>query len=71
VVFWIVLAVVVLLALVVLGVVGYGVLGAFGRLNRELAAAERDVRPVLAQAQATAARASAAGERNGTGQRSA
>jgi hypothetical protein len=54
--FWIVLAVVVL-ALVALGLVGYGVLGAFGRLNRELEAAERDVRPVLDQAQATAARA--------------
>jgi hypothetical protein len=55
--FWIVLAVVVVLALVALGLVGYGVLGAFGRLNRELEAAERDVRPVLDQAQATAARA--------------
>ncbi len=55
--FWIVLAVVVVLALLVLGLVGYGVLGAFGRLNRELDAAERDVRPFLQQAQATAARA--------------
>ncbi|SNR51002.1 hypothetical protein [Blastococcus mobilis] len=55
--FWIVLAVVVVLALVALGVVGYGVLGAFGRLNRELEAAERDVRPLLEQAQATATRA--------------
>ncbi len=55
--FWIVLAVVVVLALVALGLVGYGVMGAFGRLNRELEAAERDVRPVLEQAQATAARA--------------
>ncbi len=53
--FWIVLAVVVVLALVALGLVGYGVMGAFGRLNRELEAAERDVRPVLEQAQATAA----------------
>ena len=55
--FWIVLAVVVVLALVALGLVGYGVLGAFGRLNRELEAAERDVRPILDQAQVTAARA--------------
>jgi hypothetical protein len=55
--FWVVLLFVVLLALVVLGMVGYGVLGAFGRLNRELAAAEREVRPVLEQVQATAARA--------------
>ena len=62
--FWIVLAVVVVLALVVVGVVGHGVLGAFGRLNRELAAAERDVRPVLAQARATAARANQLGERD-------
>ncbi|WP_346623638.1 hypothetical protein [Blastococcus montanus] len=52
--FWIVLAVVVLLALVVLAVVGHGVLGAFGRLNRELAAAEDDVRPVLEQVQLSA-----------------
>jgi hypothetical protein len=58
--FWIVLAVVIVLALVVLGVLGYGVLGAFGRLNGELAAAERDVRPLLEEAQATAARATAA-----------
>ncbi len=61
---WIVLAVVVVLALVVLGVVGHGVLGAFGRLNRELAAAESDVRPVLEQAQATAARAGRLGEQD-------
>ncbi|TFV66234.1 UNVERIFIED_ORG: hypothetical protein E4P37_07380 [Bacillus sp. AZ43] len=63
-VFWIVLAVVVVLALVVLGVVGYGVLGAFGRLNRELAAAERDVRPLLEQAREAAARADRTGERD-------
>jgi hypothetical protein len=61
--FWIVLAVVLVLALLVLGVVGYGVLGAFGRLNRELAAAERDVRPLLEQAQATATRANELGDR--------
>jgi len=60
--FWVVLAVVVALALVVLGVVGYGVLGAFGRLNRELEGAERDVRPFLERAQAAAARAAATGD---------
>nr|WP_142459004.1 hypothetical protein [Geodermatophilus aquaeductus] len=47
------------LCLVVLGALAYGLLGAFQRLGRELAAAERDVRPVLEQAQATAARAAA------------
>jgi hypothetical protein len=57
VVLWVVVAVVPVLALVVLGVLAYGVLGAFGRLNRELEAAERDVRPLLDQARATAARA--------------
>jgi hypothetical protein len=62
--FWIVLAVVVVLALVVLGVLGYGVLGAFGRLNGELAAAGRDVRPLLEEAQATAARAAEPGDRD-------
>jgi hypothetical protein len=49
--------VVVVLALVVLGAIGYGLFGAAGRLRRELEAAEREVRPLLAQAQATAARA--------------
>ncbi|WP_347056834.1 hypothetical protein ABC795_08955 [Blastococcus sp. HT6-30] len=56
-VFWIVLAVVVVLALVVLGVVAHGTLGAFARLGRELEAAERDVAPVRAQAQQSAERA--------------
>lgn len=46
--------VVVVLALVVLGAVAYGVFGAASRLGRELAAAEREVRPLLEQAQATA-----------------
>ena len=45
--------VVVVLALVVLGAIGYGVLGAAGRLGRELEAVERDVRPLIQQAQAT------------------
>ena len=49
--------VVVVLALVVLGAIGYGVLGAAGRLGKELEAAERDVRPLLQRAQETAARA--------------
>lgn len=62
--FWIVLAVVVVLALVVLGVVGYGVFGAFGRLDRELEAAERDVRPLIEQAGATAARANEVADRS-------
>ncbi len=49
--------VVVVLALVVLGGIAYGLLGAAGRLRRELEAAERDVRPLLEQARATADRA--------------
>ena len=49
--------VVVVLALVVLGAIAYGLLGAAGRLRRELEAAERDVRPLLERVQATAARA--------------
>jgi hypothetical protein len=51
---WIAVAV---LALVVLGALAYGVLGAAGRLRRELAAFEREVRPLLTEAQGTAARA--------------
>ncbi|MFD2093766.1 hypothetical protein [Blastococcus deserti] len=61
--FWIVLGAVVVLAVVVLAVVAHGVLGAFGRLDRELEAAERDVRPLLERAQATAARAGELGDR--------
>ena len=53
---------VVVLGVVVLGGVAYGVFGAFSRLGRELAAFERDVRPVLNSAQATAAAASARDE---------
>ena len=60
---WIVWLAVVVLGLVVLGVVAYGVFGAFARLGREVAAAERDVRPLLEQAQATAARAAESRER--------
>jgi len=62
VVFWIVLAAVLVLALVVLGALAYGLLGAFGRLGRELEAAERDVRPVLEQFQTVAARANEVAE---------
>ena len=51
---WIAVAV---LAVVVLGALAYGVLGAAGRLRRELAALEQEVRPLLTQAQAAAARA--------------
>jgi hypothetical protein len=45
----------VVLALVVLGAIGYGLAGAFGRLTKEVAAAQRDVAPLLEQAQAVAA----------------
>ena len=51
---WIAVAV---LAVVVLGALAYGVLGAAGRLRREVAAFEREVRPLLTEAQATAERA--------------
>jgi hypothetical protein len=51
---WIAVAVLVLL---VLGVLAYHVLGAAGRLGRELRGLERDVQPLLTEAQAAAARA--------------
>ena len=51
---WIAVAV---LAVVVLGALGHGLFGAANRLRRELEALERDVRPVLAEVQSTAARA--------------
>jgi hypothetical protein len=47
---WIVVAV---LAVVVLGGIGYGVLGAAARLRRQIEGAERDLRPVLTEVQAT------------------
>ncbi|MGY1717322.1 hypothetical protein [Geodermatophilus nigrescens] len=59
---WVVWIAVVVLSLVVLGAVVSGLLGARQRLVRELEAAERDVRPFLEQAQATAARAAALAE---------
>ena len=52
-------AVVVVLVLVVLGGLAYGLLGAFGRLRREVEGAERDLRPFLAQLQQTADRVAA------------
>ena len=55
--FWILLGAVVVLALVVLAVVAHGSLGAYRRLEREVAAAERDVAPVRAQVQESAGRA--------------
>ncbi|MGY1705657.1 hypothetical protein ACI79C_13895 [Geodermatophilus sp. SYSU D00697] len=58
---WIAVAV---LALVVLGALAHGLFGAISRLRREVAALERDLRPVLTDAQATAARAAEVG---GTG----
>ena len=55
--------VVVVLALVVLGGLAYGLLGAFSRLSREVQGADKDLRPVLEQLQATAARAEAVSAR--------
>ena len=52
-------AVVVVLVLAVLGGLAYGLLGAFGRLRREIEGAERDLRPFLEQLQQTADRAAA------------
>ncbi len=46
----------VVLALVVLGAIAYGLLGAAGRLRREMEAAERDARPLLAQIEAVQTR---------------
>jgi hypothetical protein len=51
---WIAVAV---LAVVVLGALAYGLFGALTRLRRELTAFQGELRPVLAQVQATAARA--------------
>jgi Sec-independent protein translocase protein TatA len=50
-------AVVVVLAVVVVGGLASGLLGAFGRLRREVEGAERDLRPFLEQLQQTADRA--------------
>jgi len=53
---WIAVAVLVLL---VLGVLAYSVLGAAGRLSRELRGLERDVAPLRAEVDAAAQRAAA------------
>ena len=53
---WIAVAV---LGLGVLGVLAYSLFGAAGRLARELRGLEHDVRPLLTEAQETAARAAA------------
>ena len=60
-------AVVLVLAAVVLGGLAYGLLGAFGRLRREVEGAERDLRPLLQQLQQTADRAA---ERTRSGSKS-
>lgn len=54
---------VVVLALVVLGALAYGLVGALTRLRREVEGAQRDLKPVLDQLQATAARAESVAER--------
>ena len=54
------------LCLLLLAVLAYGVLGALQRLGREAAALEREVRPLLAQAQAVQARTSARESDNGS-----
>jgi hypothetical protein len=53
---WIVVAV---LALLVLGVLGYSLVGAAGRLLREVRGLEDEVRPVLVELQATAEKVAA------------
>jgi hypothetical protein len=49
-------AVVLVLVAVVLGGLVYGLLGAWGRLRREVDGAERDLRPLLQQLQQTSDR---------------
>jgi hypothetical protein len=56
---------VVVLTLVVLGGLVYGLLGAFRRLSREVQALDRDLRPVLGQAQQALARAAEVNARRG------
>jgi Sec-independent protein translocase protein TatA len=58
----IVCIVAVVLAPVVLGAIAYGLLGAAGRLRREMEAAERDVAPLVEQLQAASAAAEARGQ---------
>jgi len=54
---------VVVLALLVLGIVAHGLVGALTRLRREVEGAQRELAPVLAQLQDTAARAEAVAAR--------
>ena len=54
---------VVVLSLVVLGGIGYGLMGAAGRLRREIAAAQRELAPVLEEVRRTADRAARTRER--------
>lgn len=60
----VVLIAVPVLCLVVLAGLAHGVLGALQRLGREAQALEREVAPLLAQAQAVQARAGIPGERS-------
>ena len=53
---WVVVAV---LAVLVLGSIGFGVLGALKRLQREVRGLEGELRPVLAEVQATQERIAA------------
>ena len=48
---------VVVVAVLALGIIGYGLLGAAGRLRREIEGAERDLAPLLAQVAAANAAA--------------
>jgi hypothetical protein len=58
---WIAVAVA---AVVVLGTIAHGLVGAFSRLGREVDALDRELRPVLAEAQATLERAAQTAERH-------
>ena len=53
------------LSVVVLGGLVYGVLAAMKRLAREMAALDRDLRPVLGDVQQALARAAEAADRRG------
>jgi hypothetical protein len=53
------------LSVVVLGGLVYGVLSALKRLSREMAALDRDLRPVLGEVQKTLERVAEAAERRG------
>ena len=53
------------LCLLVLGALAYGVLGAFQRLGREAEQLQREVAPLLAQAQQVQARATAGSDAPG------